>query len=372
MTILLGLLILSVLVFFHELGHFIFAKIFKVKVLSFSVGMGPVLLHKEFHGTDYRLSLIPLGGYCGLNGEKDFQKAIDENLTEIPKSPDSMFGVHPLKRAMIAFAGPLFNFIIGFLCFFVISMVGYKFNYFDNTIIIPEEETVESPAREAGLLSGDKIITINGEQMNNFWDIQKYVGLRPKETLSVDIERNSQNLSFTITTLLNKDQGNGILGVYPDYSTLQEYETKTYSFFPALLHGVLDTFDFTKQTFKSIGILFKGVDITKVSSGPARISNMIGETMTEGFSSDFRTGLYSTLTLIALISISLGIMNLLPIPIADGGLILFSFITLIFKKEIPPKTQVKIQYIGIAIIAVLFIISIIGDFRYFIDKWSSK
>ena len=78
MTILLGLLILSVLVFFHELGHFIFAKIFKVKVLSFSVGMGPVLLHKEFHGTDYRLSLIPLGGYCGLNGEKDFQKAIDE------------------------------------------------------------------------------------------------------------------------------------------------------------------------------------------------------------------------------------------------------------------------------------------------------
>ena len=106
-----GLLCLFFLIIFHEFGHFIAAKLFGVKVESFSVGFGPVLLHKKIRGTDYRLSLIPLGGYCGLKGEKDFQNAIENGLSEIVGEPDSLYGIHPFKRALIGFFGPFFNFI---------------------------------------------------------------------------------------------------------------------------------------------------------------------------------------------------------------------------------------------------------------------
>ena len=134
-----GLILLIFIIIFHELGHFIAAKICGVKVESFSVGFGPVLLHKKFHDTDYRLSLIPLGGYCGMKGEKDFQRAIEENLSEIPADKDSLYGIHPVKRALIGFAGPFFNFIFAFLAYSLISGIGYKFYTYSNKVIMLDE-----------------------------------------------------------------------------------------------------------------------------------------------------------------------------------------------------------------------------------------
>ena len=107
-----GLLCLFFLILFHEFGHFIAAKIFGVKVEAFSIGFGPVLLHKKIKGTDFRLSLFPLGGYCNMKGEKDFQKALEENKKEISGDFDSLYGIHPVKRAVIGFAGPFFNFLL--------------------------------------------------------------------------------------------------------------------------------------------------------------------------------------------------------------------------------------------------------------------
>ena len=127
MSILWGIIGLGFLVFFHETGHFIAARIFGVKVNAFSIGMGPVLLHKTIKGTDYRISLIPLGGYCSMNGEKDFQKAIEENLETIPAEKDSFYGIHPLKRLLIAFAGPFANYLFSFLAFTVIALIGYTY-----------------------------------------------------------------------------------------------------------------------------------------------------------------------------------------------------------------------------------------------------
>lgn len=373
LNILIGLLFLSILVFFHELGHFLFAKLFKVDVLSFSIGMGPVLFHKTIKGTDYRISLLPFGGYCGLSGEKDFQKAIEEKLDSIPKTEGSLYSVHPLKRAMISFAGPMVNFILAVICFTVINMVGYQFASYKNYIVIPTTDQIaESPARDAGLQSGDKVIRINNKEIVNFRDIQLEVSLRPKEELSIDVERDGEILNYKVTTLISREQGNGILGVYPDVEQYDMYEAPTYSFFPAVYHGVKDTFTFTFETIKSIGILFKGVDVTNVVSGPARMTTMIGGTFTEGFKEDFRIGLYSTLSLLGFISISLGFFNLLPIPVLDGSHILFALIELIFRKEIPPKAMVIIQYVGIAIILGLFLLGTFGDIRYFINKWRTK
>lgn len=371
MKILIGLLVLSFIVFFHEFGHFIFAKLFKVKVLSFSIGMGPIFLHKTVNETDYRLSLLPFGGYCGMEGENDFRKALEEKLDSVPKTPGSLYAVHPLKRAMIAFAGPMFNFILAIIAFSIINMVGYKYSSYKNYIMLPEEE-IESPARDAGLQNGDKIVNIDGEKIENFRDIQINVALKPKEVIHVQVERNGELLNFEVKTLINKEQGNGILGVYPASNQYDTFEAKTYSFFPAIFHGFLDTVEYTKMTVESLAILFKGVDISKVVAGPARITSILGDTMTKSFKNDFRIGLHNTLSLLGMITISLGFMNLLPIPVLDGGLILFSLIALIFRKEISPRVQIIFQNIGLAILLCLFTLGLYGDVNYFIERWSVK
>lgn len=368
MKILIGLIALSFIVFFHELGHFIFAKIFGVKVLSFSIGMGPILIHKTINGTDYRISLFPFGGYCGMEGEKDFQKAIENNLDSIPKNEDSLYGVHPLKRALIAFAGPFFNFILAAVSFTAISMTGYEYYTLSNKIIIPDQ-TVESPAREAGICTGDRIIKINDTETKTFNDLYEIISLRPKEKLNITVDRDGKILTFEVVTLINKNQGNGILGIIGDSSTYEKVQSKTYSFFPAIVHGILETGKMTARTVKSLGILFKGIDVTNAVSGPARVTSMLGETVSEGFKVSFNAGLCSTLELVALISISLGIMNLLPIPILDGGLILFALIAILVRKEVPPKIQYKIQIIGIIFIVFVFLIGTTGDVNYFINKW---
>lgn len=371
MKVIIGLIALSFIILFHELGHFVFAKLFGLRVLSFSLGMGPVLLHKTINGTDYRLSLFPLGGYCGLAGEKDFQKAIEENLDYIPKSPDSLYSIHPFKRMLIAFAGPLFNFIFAFICFVVISIVGFRYQSLSNKIIIPEVPA-QSPARDAGIITGDRIIAINNIPILNFADIFDTVAVHPNETLKIDVDRDGEILSFSVTTLLNKDQGTGVIGVMGDNSAIETFESPTYSFFPALLVGAKKTVSTTINTIKSLTILFKGVNVTKVVSGPIGTTYMLGDTVTQSFNSDFRFGLYSIMTLLAFINISLGFMNLLPIPVLDGGLILFSLISLIIKKELSPKVQIKIQYIGLILIVLIFLLGATGDVRYFIEKWRSK
>lgn len=368
MKILIGLIGLSFIVFFHELGHFIFAKLFGVKVLSFSIGMGPVILHKTIKETDYRISLLPFGGYCGMEGEKDFQKAIENNSDHISDDKTSLYGVHPAKRAMIAFAGPLFNFILAIVFYTVISMVGYEYYTLSNEIIIPDE-SIESPARDAGILTGDKIISINGIETKYFSDLYEQISLRPKEELIVQVDRNGQILTFKIKTLINKEHGNGVLGILGNNETVIKVEAPTYSFFPAIYHGTINCFDMMCKTVKSLGILFKGIDVTNAVQGPAGITSMLGESVTEGFKANFRAGLYTTLELISLISISLGIMNLLPIPVLDGGLILFAIIAIIFKREVPPKIQYKVQFIGIIIIAFIFMLGLTGDIRHFIGKW---
>lgn len=368
MQIVIGLVALSFIVFFHELGHFIFAKLFGVKVLSFSIGMGPVLLHKTLKGTDYRISLFPFGGYCGMEGEKDFQTALEQNLDSLPKNKESLYGVHPVKRALIAFAGPFFNFLLAVIAFTVINMTGYEYFTLSNKILLPDE-TVESPARDAGIKSGDRIIKINGTETKTFNELYEMISLRPKEKLTLTVDRDGEILTFEAVTLMNKKQGNGILGIVGDSSTYEKVQSKIYSFFPAVLHGIMETGKMTAGTVKSLGILFKGVDVTNAVSGPARVTSMLGETVSEGFKVSFRAGLCSTLELLALISISLGIMNLLPIPVLDGGLILFAVIALVSKKEVPPKIQYKIQIAGIVLIAFIFLIGTTGDVKYFMNKW---
>lgn len=364
-----GILFLFFLILFHELGHFFAAKICKVKVESFSIGFGPVLLHKTFKGTDWRLSLFPLGGYCGMKGEKDFTDAL-ENGTPICGEPDSLYGGHPLKRAFIGFAGPLFNYLFALIAFTVIAMTGYTYYSYSNRITLADEiyPEVHSSARDAGLLSGDEIIRINGKEIKDFSDIILQVSTNPDRDLVMTVLRNGNEEEFTVHSDLDKETGAGKIGVTADSSSLVKKEAETWSFFPAVGHAFMQTFETIGLTFRSISLLFKGVNLNSAVSGPARVTDMLGSTVQSGFRLNFRNGLTSILELLALISISLFIMNLLPVPVLDGGMILFALIEAIFRKKINPKIQYYTQFIGLAFIAILFVIGLSGDIHYFIGK----
>ena len=362
-----GILCLFFLIVFHEFGHFLAAKLFGVKVESFSVGFGPVLLHRTVHGTDYRLSLIPLGGYCGMKGEKDFQNAIENKLTEVSGDADSLYGIHPFKRALIGFAGPFFNFIFAVIACAFINGIGYTYYTYSNRVLINEQVT-SSVARDAGIISGDKIIKINGKDISDFSDLIEEVSVRPDEDISVVVDRDGKELTFTIHTELDKSTGSGKIGVAADTSEVLEKETPRYGFFGSMGHGFIDAFKTAALTIKSIGILFKGVDMDNAVSGPARVTEMLGSTVKEGFSAGFRVGFVSLMSLMSVISVSLFIMNLLPIPILDGGLILIAFIEIIIRKKINPRIQYYVQFIGLAFIAFIFIIGLKGDILYFIKK----
>ena len=443
LTILYGILGLGLIVLIHETGHLIAARICGVKVEAFSVGMGPILLHKTIKNTDYRLSLIPLGGYCEMKGEKAFSEALESNAKEITGEPDSLYGVHPLKRAFIAFMGPFFNVIFAFFAFIIISAIGYNYYSTPSKIILANEvnPAFSSPAAEAGLKTGDTIYQIDEEPIINFADISSYVSLHPDEELVFKVLRDNKDLSFVVKTELDTETGAGKIGVLnwvnplvaeviPDSSAANmgltsgstitkvdgepvfnttdisllitgknsvvmewekdsnifsgtldlntedvgirfasdRYHTPTYGFFGSIKQGFLETIETIGLTFKSIGLLFKGVDFTSAVSGPIRITQMIGETAVSGFSASFSTGIVTVLNFLALISISLFIMNLLPIPILDGGLILFALIETISRRKIHPKILYYVQFIGLAFIAVLFCIALFSDFRYLFNR----
>jgi len=369
-----GLLCLIFLILFHEFGHFIAAKLFGVKVESFSVGFGPILIHKNFNGTDYRLSLLPLGGYCGMKGEEEYKKAIEENLPEIPAEPDSLYGVHPVKRALIGFAGPFFNFILAVIFCSIINGIGYDYYTYSNKIILANELIPGSSmaAENAGLLSGDKIIQINDKEVTDFSEMYNEIALHPDEDLLIKVDRNGQILSYTVHSDLDKSSGSGKIGVAADSSEVLKKHTPHYNFFQSIIQGNKDCFNYITVTFKSIKILFKGIDFSSAVSGPARVTEMLGSTVKEGFSAGLKIGLISIFQLMSLISISLFMMNLLPIPVLDGSLILIALIETISRKKIKPKIQYYIQFIGIAFIAVLFVVAVTSDITYFINKGINK
>ncbi len=368
MNILIGILLLGFIIFFHELGHFIAARLCGVTVESFSIGMGPFYIHKKIRGVDLRLSLFPFGGYCGMKGEKDFLNAVEAGLDKITADKDSFYGTNPFRRALIGFAGPLFNLIFAFIAYTIIAMAGFKYYAPSAVIEIPQEEGFESPAGIAGIQSGDRITKINGEIINDFYDIAREVSIHPDEDLIIEVERADETLRFTVHTKLNKDTGTGILGVRSG-SEFEEREISRLPLHKALVTGFKNTGKNLGIAVKSLSVLFKGINLLNAVSGPAQMSSLLGENLTEGFSDGVRTGVVTTLDFLALISVSLFIMNLLPIPILDGGIVLFALIEGIFKKQVPPRIQSKIQIAGVVIIGFLFMLAISSDIKYFITKF---
>ncbi|MEL3906836.1 MAG: RIP metalloprotease RseP [Treponema sp.] len=441
-----GLLVLGLVVFIHELGHFFAAKIFGVTVESFSIGWGPVIFRKKKGVTEYRLSAIPLGGYCGMKGEYAFREALDKKLPEVPKEEGSLFSVHPFKRMLIAFAGPFANLLLAAAVLSIVSALGQTYYTTDNRIIpvYHFEADDTSPARTADLKAGDRITDINGRKIDTFADIQQVIAVHPEEELILVIERGGERLTKAIRPVLNKKTGSGQIGIYryipleiaavrkdsaadlagilPDDRIIAidgtavdnqialTYFFKGYAEKTALIRlvrsgdtvelpvnlvrtengsidlglewkflkiteegtgflrsigkGVLRTGALMHVTVKSFTFLFKGINVSEAVAGPVRISSLIGSIAKESFGENIRAGIVNVSEIVAVICVSLFLMNLLPIPILDGGLILFALIECLFRKQIHPRILYYVQFIGIAFIAVLFFFAIWTDILF--------
>lgn len=363
MSILWGIIGLGFLVFFHETGHFIAARIFGVKVNAFSIGMGPVILHKTIGDTDYRISLIPLGGYCSMKGEKDFQKAIEENLETIPAEKDSFHAIHPLKRLLIAFAGPFANYLLSFIAFTVIALIGYTYYSAGTKITLSDTITC---AREAGIHDYDEIVSLDSNKVTDFSEIASYIATKPDQDIVFEIMRDGETKLITVHTMLNKETGSGLVGIVSDPDSRCKREYPKHSLIDSLSEGFSKSNEMALTALKSFRILFKGVKLTKALSGPARITSMLGDTVNSSFKAGMHEGVVATLEFLSLISISLFLTNLLPIPVLDGGLILIALVEWITRKKIKAKTLYYIQLIGLAAVISIGAFAIFGDILYFI------
>ncbi|MGC9312489.1 MAG: RIP metalloprotease RseP [Sediminispirochaetaceae bacterium] len=217
-TILLGLLGLGIVVFVHELGHFLAAKASGITVEAFSLGWGRILFARRWRGTEYRISMLPIGGYCKMKGEELFKQAIDEDRKEIPHEEGSLFSVPVWKRMITYAAGPLFNFLFAVLVLSIIWYSGFKIHTYDNRVIMISDypgifEQTDNPADRAGLQTGDRIISIGDAPVETYSDLQRLIAQSPQETLEMTVLRDDSEWSTTITPELDRDTGAGRIGV---------------------------------------------------------------------------------------------------------------------------------------------------------------
>jgi regulator of sigma E protease len=347
------MIVLGVLIFFHEFGHFLLAKLFSVKVLKFSLGFGPKLIGKKIGETEYLISAFPLGGYVKMFGEND-----DEEIA--PEDAHRSFSSQPvLNRIAIAAAGPIFNLLLAFLLFSGIYIVaGFP-------IITAEVGQVrpDSPADRAGILKGDIIEYIEGKKINKWNDIKKFVERSPDKGLNMVIKRGDERIStivFPEEEIVKNIFGEEIKSALIGIVTSGNIKNLKLTPFQAISEGGKKTWEVIRLTILVIVKLFQGVVPLKTVGGPIMIGQLAAEIARENLS--------YLLPFMAVISINLAILNLLPVPVLDGGMILFFLIEMAIRKPISIKKREMAQKIGFFLLILLMVVIFYNDLIRIITK----
>ncbi len=340
------IVVLGVLIFFHELGHFLVARFFGVGVEKFSLGFGPRIFGKKIGITDYRLSAIPLGGYVKMVGE-DLDAEIDPS-----EIPISFTHKHVLKRILIVAAGPAFNLLLAVIIFFWIFQINGLY------VLKPgiAKVTPGSPAEMGGLKGKDLIVAINGKAISSWEEMAEIISGSNGKSLSLTVQREGERVNLSVTpqlkpgkNIFGEDIDRYVIGISASGETFE----KRLNPLQATGESVVQTYEIMKLTIMSIVKLIQGAISTKTLGGPIMIAQMAGE--------QAKAGAGHLVFFIALISINLAVLNFLPIPVLDGGHLLFFFIEAVIGRPVNTKMREIAQQVGIFILILLMLFVFYND-----------
>lgn len=353
------LFVLTLVVFFHELGHFWVARRAGVRVLTFSLGFGPEIAgFTDRHGTRWRLAAVPLGGYVRFFGDEDAASTPDErklNQMSAAERRESFF-YQPLRwRAAIVAAGPIANFILAILIFSLVFMT------FGRQVTQPRVDQIapSSAAERAGFKPGDLILSIDGKAIESFSDMQRVVGASAGQQLTFLVDRGGADVTITAIPELKEMKdgfGNvhrlGLLGISRSLAAA-DVTTRRYGPVEAVGMGAQETWFVVTRTFDYLGGVISGRESTDQLGGPIRIAQVSGQVATHGIG--------ALLSLAAVLSVSIGLLNLFPIPLLDGGHLLFYAVEAVRGRPLSPRTQDIGFRIGLAIVLMLMVFATWND-----------
>lgn len=365
-TILAVIIVLGGLIFFHELGHFAVARALGMGVSTFSLGFGPKILTRKIGKTEYALSLVPLGGYVALVGESD-ESDIPEGFT-----PAESFALRPAwQRLLVVAAGPTANILLAWLLCWALAF-GWGVPVLQPVV---GAVNAESPAARAGLAPGDRILSIDGSPMESWEAMSAAIAASGGRPLHLEVLRPAPpaagsagehpardaagagrvlSLELTAeratrTTIFGEEETAWLIGVRAGNSVNAEPQ----GFWRAALAGAGQTWNMVSLTWQSFVKLAQRVVPLDQVGGPIMIAQMVGE--------QAHQGLAGLLALTALISVNLGILNLLPVPVLDGGQIVFCLIEILFRRPVPPKAQEIATRVGLFLLIALMVLATFND-----------
>lgn len=353
-TILSTVFALGILIFIHEFGHFIAAKAFGMRVERFSMGYPPRLAGKKIGDTDYCISGIPFGGYVKITGMVD--ESLDTKSLEGPPKPYEFRAKPWYQRMIVVFAGAGMNLLFGLIFFVILAWTTGEFvNESRIGTLIPNQ-----PAEAAGFQEGDQILSVNDVPVSTWEELTREIRENTITPLEFEVERSSETFILQVTPEIQTvhDQNGepveiSMIGISPMY--------KRTSFPNAVIQGSQAAYGISKLILESLWKLISGQESVKSLGGPVAIARMAGESARAGF------GVLLSFT--ALLSINLALLNLLPLPVLDGGHLLILSIEGIVRREIPTKAKLVVQQVGMALILGLMLFVIYNDIvRVVADK----
>jgi regulator of sigma E protease len=353
------LFVLTIVVFFHELGHFLIARLCGIRVLTFSLGFGPELLgFTDRTGTRWKLSAVPLGGYVKFFGDENAASAPDmDALADMPEEERRLaFPAQPVAaRAAVVVAGPLANFVLAIVIFAGIFMIYGK----QSTSARVDSIQTGSAAEAAGFVPGDLVLSIDGRRIDSFAEMQRIISTNADQTLRILVDRGGAQVTLKATPALKEMKDNfgnvhriGVLGITRSMAP-GDLKTEKVPPLTAVRLGAEETWFVIDRTLSYIGGVIVGREATDQLGGPIRIAQVSGQVAT--------AGIVALLHLAAVLSVSIGLLNLFPVPLLDGGHLLFYAIEAVRGKPLSERAQELGFRIGFAIVVMLMIFATFND-----------
>ncbi len=355
MTIILFILIFGVIVISHEFGHYLLARVNGIHVVEFSIGMGPKLLHFKKKSTEYSLRLLPIGGACIFEGEDGKNEATDEeqdtkNATiTSEKTSGSFQDAAVWSRISTVLAGPLFNFLLAFILAFIIVW----FSGSDRPVINGVMEGY--PAKEAGIQPGDVITRMNGDRIYVAREIYINTYINRDKEMTVTYKRDGKEHEVSLKPRYNEEEGRYLIGFqgFGEYVDCKNIGIFKYTYYEVRYSLV--------STVKSLGMLVTGRASKDDVSGPIGIAQVIGEVSEAAAPYGPLVVILNMMNIALLLSVNLGVLNLLPLPALDGGRLVFLLVEAVRGKPLPPEKEGMVHFAGFVVLMILMVLVMYND-----------